>query len=327
MCLARTTTLVCVRCSTFEQCYVEEGMLYVGHFQVLDPEDEDSPQTSSEGSACLPSTEDFIGDHQVDTPHGDEACLSGITAFSSPHPEVNLGLRWGTGEQDVEESIPWDELPLSYRIDDVMAHSASLPWQRASLDDDVDVASFMMHRERSRSRDDSQLPPANLSSSDHDDDGQPNRSNATSDADSTPLVIWRLLFSDMPFAPVEIQASEAGPSIYQVAHAISFPVAEIAALHTVHSLQGDDSHIILIECNGDHIHPGSEAVTLFDVQCVHRHADGSLSEGPHQFLSFFVARAWMFRSALLGILRLTQLAANFPDAVLLAHKWPGMAGR
>lgn len=256
-----------------------------------------SQPTGHDGAYGL-GVEGNSGLHRVTPQHG------AVCAVQANH--LNSALQ--------RKSFHWDEVPWSYKLDDIFegADTCSwVAWSGSSGEQQDDDLSSFMQRERSRSRDVGQpAPPLTPEEPESEaplespDDEQP-KAPTSSEAND---VAWTLVWCNMTVEPISVTAGAQGPTTAAAAQAAGLPIAEVVALHPVHSLiQTQSAYVALLHCRGDYVHEGSEAVTLFDIVCRDDQMAFSYSDEPHVFHSHHISRTWLTFYSFAGTMRLTNL--------------------
>lgn len=236
------------------------------------------------------------------------------------HSEVNAGLRW-------------HDIPTDFLVKDVFSEENLYPWHPSSSDhttdssDDqaTDIVSFMMRRERSRSRDDE---PASSSTrrpgaNDPGDTPTQNDPDRSPEAEDEPLD-GLLIYTNMPMEPIQVQAGPEGPTIQEAETALGFPRGSISGIHVVRSLQQNEfKYVALVECVGDYIEHASERLVLLDFICVTPEAVQGV-DVPQLYHSAMISRSLISLDVLMGIIRPHRDCATTPGHVPHLPQWSSM---
>eukprot|EP00438_Fugacium_kawagutii_P012496 Skav200178 [mRNA] locus=scaffold1159:319485:324559:- [translate_table: standard] len=280
-------------------------------------ESTDVPELEDDGPAVSPRSSDEGSDDIASLLHIDASCPdSGVTS---------------------SETLPWGEVPLEYKLVDLFTPTVEGPtepsvpsWvaqvrpagdlQEFSNPEDVFV---LMQRERSRSRNQSHDhaldPELRASPGESSNSSVPVSSSVEAD-----LINWDVIFTEMPFDPVNVQAGVQGPTASEAAVPAGLPVQEVVGVYPVTSLfQEQTENIVLLECRQDHIAHGSEALILFDVMCRDRTIEaneaGPHQFGPHLFHSAHISRAWLTFNAMTQVFHLARFIDAHPRSVVVRH--------
>lgn len=267
------------RVGTFEHIQVRDGDLVHGDIRTLvedtdsaSSDDEDSEEDSPD-STHLPS----VRSSRSEDDNEDEDCSSLISMPPSWASNLEPRVASEPGPQS-DRTLFWAEIPWQYHFEDIFSWDGPRPsWLHAHPDSqEDDVASFMNRGDRSRSRDravprgpgdPSQNSPA-AAASEEDSDSPPEDAHSQEESQDE-LPQWRLAYTDMPFEPVPIAAGEEGPTPAQAATALSFPPNSVAAVHPVRYLDRANLDLVaLVECVGDRMNHGREAMVLLDLLCL-----------------------------------------------------------
>eukprot|EP00438_Fugacium_kawagutii_P022848 Skav230323 [mRNA] locus=scaffold430:518354:528265:+ [translate_table: standard] len=292
------------------------GMLVHGFVRPLPHRPVDMASESDDSTCATASEVESFTDDDSRPEHDEPAASAVPSRCRSAHGHDSssaTGHSSSDNSQVKDAALPsqelrWGELPLDFKLDDLLDESVPSSWNRRVPGDAISL----MQRSRSRSRNDSE--PVNES--------QPSDEDPESELAEGDEVDWSIHYTDMPEDPPPVRAPhDQGPTIAQVQQVLSFPDNAISSLHLVHSLR-DSSHdfVVLVECVADHVDHASEAITLLDVVCrdtelPHR----ARSEDPHVFSSQFITRAMHSFDTIAGVLRLQPFMLHFPDLFKIVH--------
>eukprot|EP00438_Fugacium_kawagutii_P019482 Skav235615 [mRNA] locus=scaffold358:94800:107242:+ [translate_table: standard] len=276
-----------------EQPWYRQGALVQAHLHFMHPAPADA-ESSEDDSTCVPSPKSIDSVADLDS----------------------------TGSL-TSDDLPWSEIPLDYRIQDVFELSEDPSWiQQLELSQEPspgDLVSFMQ-RDRSRSRDES-------GHSDEDEapeSDEPNSPSTQNSSESPDTFDWEIYYTHMPTDPAIVRAGPEGPSIAAAAHATGFPAPSVVGIYPIRTLaQSNTEFVAVMECREDHVAHGSEALIMFDVICRDREAEvteGSPGDyGPHLFHSAHISRAWLSFSHVVAIFHLSHMMESHAQHLTVLH--------
>eukprot|EP00438_Fugacium_kawagutii_P034014 Skav211229 [mRNA] locus=scaffold934:347778:351692:- [translate_table: standard] len=221
-----------------------------------------------------------------------------------------------------EEALPWDDIPLSFRIQDVFEGTPTDLWTYETTmpsQHEAHEEASLMQRDRSRSR--NHTDPSGSEEDpelDSQESAQSSHTGPTNESDA--MVAWGLIYTNMTEEPVTVQAGRDGPTIAQAAQATRFPLHEILNIYPVQSLAAEQQeHIALLHCRSDYISVENEVLLLFEIVCRDTEREAGEVGQPHLFHSPHIARRRHSFSTFTHTMRLAAFFQRFSAFLRLTH--------
>eukprot|EP00438_Fugacium_kawagutii_P005626 Skav235144 [mRNA] locus=scaffold1072:78768:88405:- [translate_table: standard] len=329
--------------SAFEVPPLVPGQLVSGELghdgNPSDDSDSDGDAGSASATTEAPPSNDITPLTSEDEAWPDMASLTQTAHHLVPLADTNQGS-WDTSratptgcQEDHFRSHPgsdalsWYEIPIDYKISDVLATRQTPSWIEHSSSDEL-VEHFMqeedvislMQRNRSRSRSDLDRHEGHSSSEGAEDASDVPQSDEEPTEDELDPVTWQIVYSYMPDEPPIVAADPRGPTPSQASIAAGLPSREGLAVYPVHALTDNQlDFIALLDCRGDHVHHATEAVVLFQICCQDQSYANEHEGRPRIYLSHHIARNLQSYNTFVGTMQLTRLAERFPHLVVLRH--------
>eukprot|EP00438_Fugacium_kawagutii_P011289 Skav202839 [mRNA] locus=scaffold746:111777:115804:+ [translate_table: standard] len=336
--------------SQFQRVPLVDGCVIDGQL-LVDPHPAQDSDTESEGS----DGSDTEADADNTTMPATSQSPTSVTTSEDSVPEAPYGFSQAPGDHlphllDEAPVTPghspllWDEVPLSFLVDDVLAgsefeefrialqqaygycgssdrsscirqskwtasHSHVCALDPNSQHERQESDDFMlMQRNRSRSRDAPLPRPVT------DDDDEPRESPEEEDggesdhtASSTHQHRWQIVYVDMDADPVEVTAPASGPSLAEAERACAFAPGSITDLHPVQTLiQEGRDWIIIAELQDDHVSADTEAIVLFDA-LFKDHLTPATRSHPQLFHSVAILRSILTYQLVISLFNLDEL--------------------